>query len=825
MFIDQSEISSDLEWILLSGQADPDMLMETLIKDHGQSIYQFLYIALLEVDLANKAMTEICPMAVKKSRSFHPDEGIFSWLLRVSVPIIRKYAVSNPVTATNSNPIKNPLDLTIANLNWKIRLALFVSFKYSFPLSKLGKILNVRKKWIEREFDKAIQELMQNQAGKASLEEIEQRIVETCESHKAEGWQVDLWLKNCHNKIAKQKNKPAISTHIQEALMISASISLILLVSWLYPKWMPDPEISTIAQIQPTLNSTQVSHQITEPVEYSLLPNESLEDLALQLNLSTQYLSSLNHLPIDAQLVPGQKILLNLGVIKNHLTTSENNLEVNQDMQSSSAEAESDASLSSVKTKIETLNRTSTPEEILARWQESQNTWQSLFIEGQWVDYGPFNYFGEAKSRRFQTWIKQPGSSLVKIGPLDSPPQETRLITSGMHISNHLGNTKQFTWWNEQGLPLAISDPLKTILSPHEFSQSLDRNSIHIIDADRYIGRKSITIEAQSRDQAKFYRLKVDAYSGIILNFQAYEPTSDILLAELAVLKIEYDPAMNDESLFDPLRLDETQFTRDFRIPFPEGQQISYGIEPIINQSTRQPQKYAEAPADFNPSTSQIFFQYSQELDPQTASPHTTQIIADGYLLGTIDFHPLEQINCRRSKSGDTLAFFQQSDYSNEKALGIKWLNLEQVDKIYQAMPDFEISDLTFRPDDKKLAVIGHPIYSSDTGLYILDHATGEYTLLLNLEYGSHIQWKPDGQYLSLLGKTNDQDQPAWMIIHIDSGLITQKSPLSTGMTTYFSSNLSPINLLPPPDFPIWHWGNNQNASYVGLEDCAFPSN
>ncbi len=46
IFNDQPEISSDLEWILLSGQANRGMLLETLVKDHGVQIYQLAYAVL-----------------------------------------------------------------------------------------------------------------------------------------------------------------------------------------------------------------------------------------------------------------------------------------------------------------------------------------------------------------------------------------------------------------------------------------------------------------------------------------------------------------------------------------------------------------------------------------------------------------------------------------------------------------------------------------------------------------------------------------------------------------------------------------------------------
>lgn len=824
MFGEQPEISPDIEWILLSGRADQEMLAETLVKDYGADIHQWLYASLLDNNLAEKAAREVCLLAIKHTRKYRPEEGVNYWLLKLSLPVIRKHARKR--THQVHDPIEDnyPLAAILNKKDWKVRLALYLHYKFDYPVEDLAKVIQVRQAWIQDQLDKALDESSERLNNSQLSEEIKGQLVEFWESQDLAEEKINAWLVACLDKIAPKRKKPFDSNPLRDGLVISAAILLVLLASWLYRQWFPAPDQNTVAQAQPTLNPTQAIQQIAEPLEYTLLPDESLEDIANRLNLSVEHLLSLNQLSPDVQLMPGQKILVNLGMPGTLQFASEPILEGTVSIQEFSPKSRALSMARSTLENVEILDQESGIDEILARWQESQSLWQSLFIEGQWVDYGPINYLGEAHSQRFQAWIKLPSSSLIKTGPLEASPEVTRLISSGMHIFSRTGQESQLAWWDNNRLPLLDSDPLMTILSPSQFSQSLDRSSITITGAKRLANQPTVEIQALSSDQTRVFRLVIDAKTGLILSLQVNSANDESLLAEIAVVQIEYNPELNEKNLFDPLRLDNAQFTTNFRIPFPESQQISYSTENVLNLSSRQTQNFSEIPPGFDPTGSTIQFQTPAIISPQAEFIQATQIIADGYLLGHVDLDPLQTVNCRRSGSGNTLAFFHQTDLASTLSPGIDWFNLHQVDQKYQAMPDYEISDLAFRPDGKEVAVIARQLNSPDTGLYLLDHVTGELQLLLQLDSGSHIRWKPDGEYLFLLGREKDQTQTFWMLIHVATGLITSRSPVDIQPASHFSTNLSPNIIVPPVDFAAWQWEVDLTGSNFGLESCAFPN-
>lgn len=823
IFNDQPEISSDLEWILLSGQANRGMLLETLVKDHGVQIYQLAFAVLNNKNQAEQTTIQIILQALNKTRLFNSEYGVKKWLLQVSLPILRKNAKKLESKSKIQANVAELNHVFLESLDWKSRLVLFLLYFRNFEINEIAAILHVQIGWIDKLIKKVQNEPLLGSNTISSSEEIGKHFDEIWGSHDIEELQLETWLKTCQEKTNQKDSKPYSSFHFLETIAISAAILLILFGSWLYSRWLPDPEQNTVAQAQTTLNSTQAIQQITQPLEYTLLPDEELEQVAQRLNLTVEHILNLNQLPPDAQLTAGQKILVNLGMLNKNNESGLNEAELSENVQTFSDEPNLDQPIIARENQPAELDQNSPIDEIMARWQISQNLWQNLFIEGQWADYGPENHLGIVNIQRFQSWIQQPGSSLHKVGPLNASSQAMHLITSGMHITSRPGRELQLAWWETDNLPIISYDPLFTILSPNFFSQSLDIQTISVTGEKNTAGRSTLMIEAYRIDHAQFFRIEIDTQTGVLMRIQVFSVGTGALLAELAVTQIQFDPPFDEEKLFDPLRLQEFHFTNDFRFPFPEGAQISPGSEPVFTIFPRNNETFVSVPDGFDPTSSKIRFQTTQISSENPDSSPNTQIIADGYLLGEIALDPFWQVTCQRSAQGNTLAFFYYTAEVIEPTPGIYWLNLLDANQVYRAMSDYLVFDIAFRPDGMQMAVGARHLNSPDQGLYILDFVTGEFQNLLNLEQASNIIWKPDGQYLAMIGKTPEQDQPSWMIVHIDTGLITSQVPGNMDYVSIISSNLTPNILLPPPDFPAWTWGVDLLNPQNRFNMCSMP--
>lgn len=823
MFEQHPEISSDIEWILLSRQANQEMLLETLVKDHGSQIYQFAFAALLDQELAETSTKQICLRAVKNTRIFDPEQGAEKWLIKVAVPILQKNArktIPDVSVFSNSDEI---LMSTLANLNWKSRLGLYLFYKDNFTHNEISSTLKVRPNWVNQQIEILQDALNHNGLTDPSVEEFISQSATLWDYHELEESELNSWLEACRTNTLKKQQAPLASIHLKESLAISAVILFMLLGGYLFSLWIPDTEQDKVAQAKAPLDSPQTLRQIAEPIEYTILPGESLADIAQRLNVSIDHLLTLNQLTADAQLTAGDKILVSLGRINSTQSPSSRQNGKIGELKAFSGESQISQDISANTTPQPNLDQQSSVDEIIARWKISQDLWQTLFLEGQWVDYGPVNMIGAARTQRFQVWIKQPAFSLIKMGPLDSVPNVTHLITSEIHLISETGQPKQLAWWQPDALPVIADSPLRTILSPQLFSLSLDPQNIEITGEGKAGSRPTLTIEALAVDHSRFYRMEVDAHTGILLRLQVFTPELNTLLAELVVTQMHLDPEFDDDNLFDPLRIENGQFTNDFHYPFPEGAQISSEIDPEFEIKSIQTEDFSPAPEGFNPGASQLMFQYLQFPGEQDNAVSRVQIIGDGYLVGELSLNPFWMVSCRRSDQGNTLAFFSRTETESQAHSGFYWLNLSKPGEVYFTMPDLQVTELAFRPDGKKIAVIARHLNSSNSGLFLLDQATGENELLLSFEQAAFIRWKPDGQYLSLFGAETEGQQAAWMTVHVDSGLIAYRSAANPGDELRYGSNLYPNLIIPPADFPAWLWGINLQNSQDGLELCAVP--
>ncbi len=823
MFEQHPEISSDIEWILLSRQANHEMLLETLVKDHGFQIYQLAFAALLDRELAETSTNQICMRALRNTRLFDPEQGVEKWLIKVAIPILQKNARK---TIQDVGGFSNPDEVlrgTLVNLNWKSRLALYLYYKENFSNFEISSTLKVRPKWVNEQIAILPNAFTHSGFSDSSVEEIIKQSATIWEHQELEESELNSWLEDCKVSTHKIQQAPVVSIRLKESLAISAVIMFMLLGGYLFSLWIPDTEQDNVAQAQAPLDSPQTLRQIAEPIEYTILPGESLADIAQRLNLSVGHLLTLNQLAADAQLTAGDKILVSLGRIGSTQSPSSRQTRQIGELKAFSGESEISQDISANTTPPPNLDQQSSMDEIIARWKISQDLWQTLFLEGQWVDYGPVNMIGAARSQRFQVWIKQPVSSLIKMGPLGSVPNETHLITSEMHLISETGQPKQLAWWQPDALPVISDSPLRTILSPYQFSHSLDPQNIEITGEGKAAGRATIMIEALAADYSRFFRMEIDAQTGILLRLQVFTPDLNTLLAELVVTQMHLDPEFDDDNLFDPLRIEDGQFTNDFHYPFPEGAQISSKTHPELEIRALEAENFSPAPEGFDPGASQVMFQYLQFPGEQSTAVSRVQIIGDGYFVGELSLNPFWQVSCRRSEQGNTLAFFSRAKVENQTPMGFYWVNLSQPGEVYFTMPDLQITDLAFRPDGKKIAVIAQQLNSSNSGLFLLDQVTGENELLLSFEQAALIRWKPDGQYISLFGVESGEQQAAWMTIHIDSGLIAYRSAANPSDDFRYGSNLYPNLVIPPADFPAWQWGINLQNSQDDLELCATP--
>ena len=84
------EISSDLEWMLQSGHATPDSLLEVLAPEFYPGLYRLALAWLGEAGAARQAAREALVQAVLHVHAYRHEQGARAWMYRQGVVVCRR---------------------------------------------------------------------------------------------------------------------------------------------------------------------------------------------------------------------------------------------------------------------------------------------------------------------------------------------------------------------------------------------------------------------------------------------------------------------------------------------------------------------------------------------------------------------------------------------------------------------------------------------------------------------------------------------------------------------------------------------------------------
>ena len=817
MFGEIPEISSDLEWILQSGQANREMLLETLVQDYAEQIYRLTLALFSDPSYARQVTMEIFLRALERTSAYRNSNGVESWLLNIALPIFRKASRKLERFEGVQEAPNEPFKSALHNMPWASRLLLYLRRLLKWDINQISNLLRQPQKAVAAQLEQAEFDLIPHMENSTAPGGLSEYLDNYWSAVKLSDADLADWMTHAQDYALNRLKTPVVSIKIKETAIISTAILIVLIATWLINLWLPDSETTTVAHAQATMAPESALRMMGQPFYYTVLPGEKLEEIAQRMNLTTEHLQILNRLPVGARLFAGQKILVTVGQTAKSGNPPSETFQKTTPMQTKSSAQQPELN------SLPPLDKQSSILQIIERSQISQRLWTRLFFEAQSVDYGPQSYLGPARLQRFQTWVEQPNSSLLRTGLLDGVPQETHLITAGKYFRTNHDGGKNVSWWDFESQPLLPVNSLQTLISPNSILETLDPDRLHVAGVDKIAGRAVILVEGNSSTQPSFYRLYLDAQTGIILRQQEYFAPNSTLLSDIMITQIELEPAFDNQNLFDVMRIQPSFFTEDFINPFPEPNQASLSANLAIDLKTR-PQEPAEpTPEGFDPSNSPLKFQYPQTLGANSVYSTTAQILAEGYLLGEVKLGAFWQIACQRTNDGKFLAYYLNLPSEDPMASGLHWLNLVDANVVYQAMPEFQIVNSAFSVDGKKLAVFARHSLTGDSGLYLLDYATGSYQLIIALDDAQHITWKPDGEYISLLGKEEQQTEQQWLLIHVPTGFVTSRTVPQAPNETEIGAGPQANDLLPPPAYPAWQWGVDFMNARKGLDACAEP--
>jgi hypothetical protein len=463
------------------------------------------------------------------------------------------------------------------------------------------------------------------------------------------------------------------------------------------------------------------------------------------------------------------------------------------------------------------LTTRSKPSSLQERLSTSQPLWQTLWIDVQFIKYGPPGYVGPPETYRSQVWISLPEQSIQLIGPVGGEP-DYRLLIEGRYIY-FFSRERQDAWYSDAPELLVSWSPLPGLIFPGGAEWLHEPGGFQIVGEEESAGRAAIIADWKDLSGQRLKRLWVDAQTGVILHQREFGGADhQVETADYLITAITYNASFPPE-LFDP-RGSRLEYAQDY-LGLPQSSQKILQLSDITTPVQRQPLQRQPAPAGFDPAQSPLTFQYPEDPAGHDSTP-LVDLFAGRFFLGRIPFVDPWNMLCNRSPDGQRIAFTLKPGWQQSRsafAAGLQWFGLGEL-KIHSPSSPIKAANFAFAPDSRRLAVFGSPAGSAP-GIDLVDTETGEITRLIDLEQAESLAWSSDGKQLALVGKRPGGSALEALVLLASSGRIVYSTPVDFQAYQQILAQPGGDPEWPASDWPGHAWGIRFPVQMGELEACS----
>lgn len=451
MFEHPPDLSSDIEYMLQSGQVSLKILSETLVDSWYPIIFQ-LALSILGNDVeARQVAIDTSVAALLGMHDYSSSTGVQKWLLRYAAHHI--LSKSKQGTAKGALPDfrrwfpdrqerkpRNSSENTLEpendemKITWGVlassliedRLPTILYYQLNLKIGDIAEILKCEEHTVHFRLQKSRSRLrreleasgLHNAAIKTGY--LERLLRRTCQQHRHDTQlqpnQRTMILLEISRLVNRKQVAQRAHITVQEFSTIALVVLVVAIISWGFSSLLPVPQSlpasqstgspvaeQSAAAVKPDRGDLQDQGDIEFPLDsvihYIVQPGDTLDIVSKRLGTSPLVVKKLNNLPEDVSLLAGQVLEL-----RTANTGGTGKFPVIAPYRSPVL-----------------LTAQSPPSLIFQRIQEHDLYYQSMWAEGRVIFYGPAGYSGPPRSSRIQVWSK-PGSVLVIAGPPESNP-------------------------------------------------------------------------------------------------------------------------------------------------------------------------------------------------------------------------------------------------------------------------------------------------------------------------------------------------------------------------------------------------------------------
>ncbi len=840
----EPELSTDLEWMLQSGQVDLATLAEALVHARYAPVYRLCLALLRDDSAALTATLDTFGESLASLHSYRSSEGMDTWLYRIALRTCRTMRRSNPKApaalaappdsrlegepSQGKKPSEQAVWQALDNLPETTHLALLATSLLGMSPAPAARLLGISENRLDKLLEQAYAACQMAMRGTEFApaasnphlrDQVNEILLHRWPEPEVTPGHLEQVIQTSLLAAETTRLQRRLAIPLKEILLIAPILLLVIGLVWgaekLLPGEEPDPtprRITVLVQVpestphpipSPTATPQQTTPTPTRPyyppypdeAYYIVLPGDTLGVLGEELGFAAEEIRQLNRLPSGVKLEPGSRLL-----IPNNVTPGAPILEPTR----------------AIPTPNVPLSPNSSPDEISERVNNQNTKWFSMWMDAVIQYQPPDGINGAEQAYRIQAWF-YPGSELFIYGPAGETPSRAVLMDSGETLIARPG--EGINWFTPltDNMELSTLWRLFRLIYPLESRFNDLPNSRHDATGESTLiaGREAIVIELKEPFQSGRIRYCVDIWTGAILCQQHYlQPGDERPYLEMNVRSIAYavQPPL---TMIDPFLPWRGGYARS-----PAGEPVPIGVPDLKRMPAQAPSllAYNPLPEGYDLGGAQLSVAYPQPLnilDLDQVDGNTPVLLYAGpHLLGAPGFSNPIFMTCTRSVDGILIAYANPSLDSGVTADStLRWFRLDnpeqQLEPVQKLMPiDYAIS-----PDSSTLAVAGYSPGGS-RGLFLVDAATGSTRYLMRILSAWSIWWSPDGQQLAFIGRQSRRESgESLFVVSAANGEVSYQQSL--GLVDEQVSQL--------PDWVAEMWGDQFPRQTHGLEDCLRP--
>lgn len=793
-------LTSELEWLLQSGEAPPETIASALLQAHYPAVERFARAYAPTPDLAHHLAIHTFTQALLNLHTYRLETGIQTWLFRFLLAGCRRLDRPHP----EETPAPTGWPGALHRLDPDHRALVLLVDLLGWSTDEAAPTLGWEPAQAAARLESARQKLLTGMPPElAATDPLPALLQAQWPAQTFPPDEVEDLTRQVLVQAGRQDRRRKAYTRLREILLTFAGIFIVGLLLWrldllapLPEPPRPTPRVVTRVVLQeitrtpgPTRSpssATGLPPRITPTpgdVFYIVREGENLPEIAVRLGVTQRLLREANRLPERYLVTPGQAL-----VIPGSLPTP----------------TPWPHDPPPTRTAPPPLEYIPSTDELLDQLSASRSQAMPVWLDGVILDYGPAGYTGPVQMTRIQAWLAQE-HTLALHGPLDGDPQEVLLRQQDLF---HLA-------WPGSGDPwftaLGLYDPrLKAyvdrlgLLMPYFGPER--PSGFTLTGEESLLGRRTFIVEQrdQGRLQARYW---LDNPTGWVIRARYYSPEDELLLKE--VLLTRFEPLVElPQTLLDPQLPWRGGFASGPSGEPAPGDEILY-----VPEVSPRPEKHGLrlAPYGYDASQDAIAFHYPGGPDAGDGEAgdrlHWVNVITDELFLFRARVPPAWDLNCARSSDGRRIALASRSALPLQPGAGIRWFDLADLGESHTRLEDMQVVEFAFSPDGGRLAVYGKRERFPSGAIYIIDLESEDPRpdFLREARDLSSMMWSPDGRFLASV------QSGSLVVANVQSGRVI------------YSASLSARSLDPPPGAPIYEWDQPFPARMAGLEACTHP--